>query len=823
MTEQIKSARASDLFSYADLNQICPMNNAPLFAYHGLIKSVSEFCGKPCKEEILDKKTTGNNLGFELMCVADGMQIHIEYNAARYSAKFIETFAACYENVLRQLMNKIFVREVELCDAAQIEIFDAFNKTEIAYDDSQTVISLFNAAAEKYPNNTAVIFDDKKFTYREIDALSNDIAAYILSKNICDVVSILIPRCEFMPIAALGALKTGCAYQPLDPTYPPERLNFMIKDAAAKILITTKELRPLITDYDGEILFIDEIPRADKVALPEVKPENIFILLYTSGSTGIPKGVRLTHKNLVAFIHWYKKFYGLTENHCVGAYANFGFDANMMDTYPALTSGAAVCIVPEEMRLDLEAMNAYFEKNNVTHAFMTTQVGRQFATDIDNHSLKYLSTGGEKLVSLDPPKNYNFYNVYGPTECTILITSFKVERQENNIPIGEPLDNTKLYIVDQNFYRVPIGAAGELLAAGVQVGAGYLNRPEKTAEVFIKNPFDGGEYSRAYRTGDIVRYRADGNIEFIGRRDGQVKIRGFRIELSEVEAVIREFPAVKDATVAAFEHPAGGKFIAAYVVGAEKISIDELNNFIAERKPPYMVPAVTMQIDKIPLNQNSKVNRRALPKPELQTANDDNAKRNFNVLEKSLIEIIGEVIGLKEFSPTTELNYLGLASISAIKLSTKLYKDFGVNIPVKKLLSGSLETIEDELLTFLLSDKKSDEKSAATVNSSKISNVQRGIYLECMKNPLSTSYNVPFICNFDSDTDIDKLADAVKKIIAAHPSINVHFELRDDEIMLVTNKSAKNNISVHNFDEKDFAACRRFARYFRFRLPKNRF
>ena len=742
------------------------------------------------------------------MNVVNGMNIHIEYNSARYSENFIATFAACYENVLRQLMTKTFVREIELLNEEQIKILDAFNATEVDYDKNQTVVSLFSAAAKKFPNNTAVIFGEKKFSYREIDALSNDIAAFLLSKNISvgSVASILIPRCEFMPIAALGALKAGCAYQPLDSTYPPERLNFMVKDASAKILITTKELRPLITEFDGEVLFVDEIPHAEKISLPEVRPENIFILLYTSGSTGIPKGVKLTHKNLVCVINWYKKFFGLNENHCVGAYASFGFDANMFDTYPALTSGAALCIVPEEMRLDLEGMNAYFEKNGVTHAFMTTQVGRQFATDIDNHSLKYLTVGGEKLVTLDPPKNFSLVNGYGPTECTILITSFKVEKAENNIPIGKPLDNVKLYVVDANGHRVPVGACGELWAAGIQVGAGYLNRPEKTAEVFIKNPFDSGEYSSAYRTGDIVRYRADGNIEFIGRRDGQVKIRGFRIELSEVEAVIREFSEVKDATVVAFDAPSGGKFIAAYVVGDSKINIDELNKFIAERKPPYMVPAVTVQIDSIPLNQNGKVNRRALPKPEVTVEEKNSAPRSPNVLEKILLEVVGKILGVKEFDFATELTYLGLSSISAIKLSTQLYKTFGVNIPVKKLLSGTLETIENELLTYWLYDKKSSDKISASTTSSRISNVQRGIYLECMKNPLSTSYNVPFIYNFEPDTDVAKLADAVKKIIAAHPSINVHFELSDDEIMLVTNKNTEINIPVHTLDEKNFAA-----------------
>jgi len=464
LTAQIKNTRDNEIFSFADLNKICPMQNKPMFAYHGLIKTTAEFCGKPCQEDELDKNTTGNDLDVELMSVADGMKIYIEYNSGKYSADFIKTFAKCYENVLRQFMTKNFIGEVEIIDDEQKNLLDDFNKTAVDYDKTQTVISLFNDAVKKFPNNTAVIFNDKKISYREVDKISNDIAAYILQKNISrgDVVSILIPRCEFMPITALGALKAGCAYQPLDSTYPAERLNFMVKDSAAKLLITTKNLRNLITDFDGEILFIDEIPHAEKISLPEIKPEDIFILLYTSGSTGIPKGVKLTHKNLVCFINWYKKFYNLTEKNCVGAYASFGFDANMMDTYPALSCGAKICIVPEEMRLDLMSMNNYFEKNFVTHVILTTQVGRQFATYIENHSLKYLTVGGEKLVTLDPPKNFTLVNGYGPTESTIVISIFKVDKVYKNIPIGKPLDNVKIYVVDVNGHRVPVGACGEL-------------------------------------------------------------------------------------------------------------------------------------------------------------------------------------------------------------------------------------------------------------------------------------------------------------------------------------------------------------------------
>ncbi|MBQ1335498.1 MAG: amino acid adenylation domain-containing protein, partial [Selenomonadaceae bacterium] len=535
---------------------------------------------------------------------------YIEYNSSKYSPEFIQTFAHCYENVLRQFMARESISEVEAIQEEQEKRLDSFNDTDVPYDETQTVVSLFHEAVQKYPQNTALIFEDKKFTYAELDSRANDIAARIVRLG-CghgDVAALMLPRDEHMPMASLGILKAGCAYQPLDPTYPPERLNFMVKDADARVLVTTKELRHLVGDYAGEILYIDEIPHAEDFS-PEcaISPDDLFVILYTSGSTGVPKGVKLTHGNLVCNIHWYWRYFGLQPEHRTALYAGFGFDMHMFDLYSSLTRGAAACMVPEDMRLDFPALNAYLEANGVTHMFITTQVGRQFAADVDNHSLHHLCVAGEKLVTVQPPKNFALHNGYGPSETTMLVTIFRVDALYKNIPIGKPLDNVKLYIVDVNGHRLPIGACGELWAAGPQVGAGYLNRPEKTAEVFIKNPFEGGKYENVYKTGDIVRYRRDGNLEFVGRRDGQVKIRGFRIELSEVEAVIREFPGIKDATVAAFDNPAGGKSVAAYIVSDAKIDIEEMNRFISERKPPYMVPAVTMQIEKIPLNPNGKV------------------------------------------------------------------------------------------------------------------------------------------------------------------------------------------------------------------------
>lgn len=420
-------------------------------------------------------------------------------------------------------------------------------------------------------------------------------------------------------------------------------------------------------------------------------------MLYTSGSTGTPKGCQLEHGNLVAFCHWYQTHYGLTANDKVAAYASYGFDACMMDMYPALTCGACVHIIGDDIRLNLPDLNDYFNQQGVTHSFITTQVGYQFATNVENHSLRCFAVGGEKLSALNPPTNYKMYNGYGPTECTIFTTNYWVKDYELDIPIGKPLDNLKLYIVDKQFNRLPVGAMGELWVTGPQVSRGYLNRPEKTAETYIQNPFsDNPKHSRVYRTGDIVRYLPDGNIQFVGRKDGQVKIRGFRIELKEVEAVIRQFPGIKDATVQAFEYENGGKYIAAYIVSDEKVDVKELNAFIGQQKPPYMIPAATMQIDVIPLNQNQKVNRKALPAPVIQAADHEYVEPVTEV-EKLFCKIFSDILSMDKIGATDNFFELGGTSLMVTRVIIEAdknghhiaYGDVFTN-PTPRLLSNFL-------------------------------------------------------------------------------------------------------------------------------------
>ena len=629
------------------------------------------------------KKVTGENLDagaakFPLSIYIDGSEgkeaIVLGYDESKYSEALMQAFADAMECVVRGLLQHEKLNEVPFVDGDRLKELMGFNHYSQKVDTTQTIVSLFRAQAQKTPDAPAVCYEDFKCTYAEADALTDRIAAAIAAKGLKneDVVSVLIGRNQWMALASLGILKAGCAYQPLDPSYPEERLNFMVGDASAKLLIADQEFLHILKDYKGPVLTTDKLESLPEGPVPEgPKPENLFILLYTSGSTGVPKGVMLEHRNLVNFCAWYRKYFNLNEKSRASAYASYGFDCCQMDMYPTLTSGACLYIIPEATRHDMGLLNSFLVDNGITHSFMTTQVGVMYAKNYpQNPCLQHLTVAGEKLVSMDPP-SYGFHNGYGPTECTILCTIFDVLKREPNIPIGHALDNTAMFIMDKDFRLVPVGADGELLIAGDPcVGRGYLNRPEKTAEVFIENPFHKG--MRAYRSGDIVRWRTDGNIEYVGRQDGQVKIRGFRVETKEVEAVIREFPGVKDVTVQPFDAASGGKFIAAYVVSEGDLDAKALSAFILERKPPYMVPASINSIDSIPLNVNQKVDRKALPAPVLNASED--YVEPANDMERTLCEVFAHVLDVERVGALDNFFDMGGSSLMVTNVMVEAEK-----------------------------------------------------------------------------------------------------------------------------------------------------
>ncbi|MBR4501085.1 MAG: amino acid adenylation domain-containing protein [Clostridia bacterium] len=791
LNEQLVMSRKNGLYSYADLSSRYHLTVPTIFAYQGEMEPALDFLGGRAVPRVIQSDDPKEEVVAEVFRADGAYRLRLSYRTDLFDRESMENFARSYEKTVNEFLCRETFGQVDIASDEQKKTLDSFLPPLSRAEEINDIVSLFRAQARMHPGSEALIIGDVKRTYREIDETSDRIAYALTEKGIGrgKVVSVLIHRNEYMVSASLGALKSGAGYQPLDPSYPPERLLFMVQDAEAALVIADEDLTGLLNGYTGEFLLTKDIPGLPAVPtdakLPTPDGHDLFTLLYTSGSTGVPKGVMLEHGNLVNFCRWYQKEYGLDVGTVHAAYASYGFDANMMDLYPALTSGGCVCVVPEDIRLNLPELGRYLEKNHVSVAFMTTQVGRQFAvSNFKPACLRSLSVGGEKLAPLAPPAGIEFFNVYGPTECTILVTKKKVDREYLRIPIGGPTAGTLLYVVDGQGRRVPPCVPGELWIAGRCVGRGYLNRPEKNAESFTPNPFCSAEgFDRVYHTGDVVRYLPGGEIDFIGRSDGQVKIRGFRIELSEIESVIREYPAIADVTVQAFDNESGsGKYIAAYIVvkEGENIAPGALEAFIRQRKPPYMVPAVVMQLDAIPLNQNQKVDKRKLPKPERkQSGEESGAAREMTALEQELFEVCAHVIGNKDFGVSTVLTEAGLTSISTMQLMVELEDKYGFSPDVNELLQGMrILDIENALVSHWRGGGTPVKEEAAKeeILSAPLTQTQLGIYLECRMDETSDKYNIPFLLKMTEDADEKRLAEAIRTAVEAHPAMKCSIE-----------------------------------------------
>lgn len=834
VADQQKATREKNVYSFSDIHQDLNLRSDILFAYHGKVVPTTAFNFKldndVVKGQDLRIARPGITLDGQVLVDQNATEssdynLRISYKSAYYSVEMIAGMAESYAAILNSMAKAETIGDLECVSKQQLNWLDKQNPEKpLELPNGKFVIDFFNNNVENQPNSECCVFEDRRYTYKEIGELTDCLAAMIQHRierkdNEIPVVSFVIPRNELMVIVPVAIVKAGCTYQPLDSSYPKERLNFMIRDAEAQLLICTDEFKSLIDEYDNNTLIINNINDLKDNIKPiknEVKPDDTFILLYTSGTTGTPKGVMLTQRNIMACSLNHTSGQQIGNNSRIATYASYGFDAYLMDLWAAMISGAALHIISEEIRYDLVALHDYIENEHITHTFMTTQVGTQMAINFpEMSSLKVLFVGGEKLVSIDPP-HYRFINGYGPTETLAYVASYDVRKNEKNIPIGFATENARLYVVNKDLRRVPMGAIGELWISGAQTSKGYLKQPEKTAASFIDNPFGDGtsNFSKVYRTGDIVRYREDGAIEFIGRKDGQVKIRGFRIELKEVEAVIREFPAIKNVTVQAFDLEAGGKAIAAYIVSDEKVDIQQLNAFIGEQKPPYMIPAVTMQIDEIPLNVNGKVDKKRLPKPEVSVAENNDTDRisaPLNLLEEELMEMICQIANCSDFSITTPLQYIGLTSISSIKLSAQLFKRFGVTISNKEMKNATLQSIENQIIESLLTKKDSERNTTPktplttlqTQNTklqnqfaAPLSNAQLGVYYECLKDTASTVYNVPCIVNFPKSISTELLKTAVENTIKAHPLMLAHFDNTIDPPMQIADNEAIPLVSI---------------------------
>ena len=789
--EQLFDCLNHDLVSIVQLANEYEVNSDIIFAYQGEMLNGVELGGEFIPYHIHKSGDAMSKLSLDVLKRGDDYTLSFEYRADLYLKETIENFANLYINIVRGLLECEYLNEIIFCGDREKAFYRSSNDNRLEFDRSLTLVDLFRRQAENHPDNIAIGFKDKTLTYAQLDRYSENLAKLLTKHGVTREVpvGIMVKRCELLPVCTIAVLKAGGGCQPLDSNYPQDRLMYMLEDSKAPVVIADDELAPIIDGYSGVILSANEIydlPEDNDTTLTPPAADSLFALIYTSGSTGKPKGCMLEHRNLVNFCLAFNEKFNVTAEDHFAAYGAFGFDASMQDLYPALTAGASVYIVPEETRLDLPGLNEFVLNNKITMMDCTTQLGRQYVTTYpDSPYMRTFTVGGEKLVPCAPP-NFSFVNTYGPTECTIYVTDYEIDKKYDSVPIGRSFGNCDIYIVDKQNRLLPAGAVGELVICGYPVTRGYLNRPDLTEEKFIPNPFfDIEGYERMYLTGDVCRYLADGNVQFVGRRDEQVKIRGFRIELTEIERRIREFNTIRDASVIAKDLPGGGKAVVAYVVSDSTVDVPALNSFIADELPKYMVPSVTMQIDKIPLNPNGKVDKRKLPEPSFK--NDDEGARALNKLEEQLCAMVSEITGFESKNVTESLVSLGLTSLTTIMFSAKLYDSFGLKASVTELMDDdcTLLTVENRIIEHLLSGKTAGavKTAEAEINNVPLCAEQLGVYYDSVKRPDALIYNIPMKYTLSKRTDVDRLKNSLEKLIKANPVLTSVIVLEGKEIV----------------------------------------
>jgi amino acid adenylation domain-containing protein len=578
-----------------------------------------------------------------------------------------------------------------------------WNATAMEFPRDLCVPQLVGKQAAARQDAVALVADDETLTYLELDSRANQVAHYIhtLGAGPDVLVGLCVERPISMVVGALGILKAGAAYVPLDPGYPAERLAFVLNDAQTQVLVTEQRVLERLPGGATHIVALDtqrsEIARESSHAPAiEVSPRDLAYVIYTSGSTGQPKGVQITHESLLNLVFWHQRAFGVTSADSATQLASPSFDAAVWELWPYLTAGARVYLPDKYTKLAPEALRDWLVRHGITISFLATALAESVMR-LDwppETALRVLLTGADTLQRYSPPTlPFMLVNNYGPTECTVVATSGRVvaDAQRTTRPsIGRPIANTQVYILDDSLQPVPEGLIGELYIGGVGLARGYLNRPELTAERFIRNPFSAAPGARLYRTGDRGYFLSDGQIAFVGRTDEQIKIRGYRIEPGEIVAALNCHPAVQTSIVVAREDIPDEKRLVAYVVPAAgpRPTPAALHEFLATKLPDYMVPVVFEFMEALPLTPNGKVDRSALPAPtaayRIRSASFTGPR---TPIEEGLATIVATLMGLDQVSIYDNFFLLGGHSLLGAQIIARVHEAFGVDLPLHSLFN----------------------------------------------------------------------------------------------------------------------------------------
>jgi surfactin family lipopeptide synthetase A len=692
-----------------------------LFLQHNILSQTPD---PPVISSEGDRDTAQFDLAFELLESPQELRGRFTYSTALFEAATIERMGGYLQCLLEGLVadpTQPICTLPLLTDVERHQLLVAWNQTSTDYPREYCVHQLFEAQVACTPDAVALVYEEESLTYDELNCRANRVAHHLQKLGVRpeELVGICMERSVEMLVGLLGVLKAGGAYVPLDPTYPAERLAFMLEDAGVQVLLTQKRLIARLPKHQAQDVCLDTgwehiVRESADTPVCSVTGANLAYVIYTSGSTGKPKGVAMCHRPLCNLLAWQLQSTALSEGARTLQFASLSFDVSFQEIFSTWCSGGTLVLLAEELRRDMEQMLHLLNKESIARLFLPFVALQQLAEVADSHKLVpthlcAVITAGEQLQItssirrlFDQLKGCTLYNHYGPSESHVA-TAFTLEgfpeQWPSLPPIGRPIANTQIYLLDEHQQPVPVGLPGELYIGGAGLARGYLNRPELTAERFITNPFCDEPGARLYRTGDMARYRSDGTIEFLGRLDQQVKIRGFRIEIGEIEATLSGHPGVREAAVLARELAPGEKRLVAYVVPHERcrLSSSELRGFLKERLPEYMVPSFFILLESLPLTPSGKIDRRTLSTLALTKFHaEETSVGARNPLEETLAEIWAAVLGLRQVGIHDNFFELGGDSLLATRITAQVSRTFQVEVPLHTLFA--LPTIAEYAL-----------------------------------------------------------------------------------------------------------------------------
>ncbi len=665
----------------------------------------------------------GEGHGFEL-----AVQVDHKVDANRILSYLEVALQKLIEGVEKQ--QEINVADLAIVPELEINtLVDTFNTNAIECPKDKSIVDLFEEQALKTPDAVAIVFDNKELTYLELNERANQLAGYLVKRGIKneDLIGICLNRSFDMIISILGVLKAGGAYVPIAPDYPVDRISYIVENAGINLILSNEdnfsilneieELDLVLLDRDQKDIEEQSVEFSNKLS----NPEGLIYVIYTSGSTGKPKGVMLEHKSVVNFLYAMQERLGFHEMKTFLSVTTFTFDIFYLELFAPLIQGAKVILVDENSSIDANELKKAIARHKPEFMQGTPSTWQMLmSSDWKNEENVTVLCGGEaikeslknKLTSISTA----VWNLYGPTEATIWVTAHKLEASQK-VSIGKPIGNVSAFILGNNDTIVPMGVVGELCFSGVAIARGYLNKPELTADRFIANPFVEGE--RLYRTGDLAKWKSDGTIEFLGRKDDQVKVRGYRIELGEIESVLSSHKAIESCSVMARPDSSGDKRLVAYVVASEDPDHKDLETHLKNSLPEYMVPRLWVPLEEMPLTTNGKINKKALPDPDISTLSNKEYVEARNKTEEQLIAIWQELLGIDKIGIYDNFFELGGHSLLATRLVSMITKKFEIDIAIKDVFES--DTIEElasylDFIQFNLDQTKNTENYKITID-----------------------------------------------------------------------------------------------------------